>query len=237
MDSTFLDFGLLKFATYEEYLDSYVTPEDLRYLRSVKYARLIAKLGYNSTSEMLSQDDFEARRKFAKELLNPSKKPHEMYSQHHIDDPVINELAARERANRVGILSTIIFLRHTAKTGFEVSGYIDFEWSLRRCRSKEEGSIDWEAVFKGKKHLWPTVRDLGYFNWKTGVSYSNDTTNYKIIADPTIGLLFRNMHDRKNINPDPRLRVPGENTTRIVVTGSNRYEQCVLFDHVSRKLI
>lgn len=238
MDSTFTDFHLLNFSTYEEYLDSYVTSEDIRNLRSTRSTRLIAELGYNSTSEVLRKEDFEARKQYAKELLNPSRKSHELFgADHDVNDPVMSELAARERSNRVGILNTIIFIRQMTKRGHEVSGYIDFEWSLRMARMKAEDAVDWEMVFKGKKRLWPTTRDLGYYNWKTGVSYSNNTENYKVIADPNRGLTFLNRHDRKVICPDPSLVSAGVNTTKIVILDSPRYEHCVIYDHVLRKMI
>lgn len=238
MDSTFTDFHLLEFETYADYLDSYVTTEDLRNLRSAKYARLVAELGYNATTEMLSNDEFEQRKAFAKELLNPTRKGHELFSDSaDLSDPVLKELAARERSNRVGILSTIIFLRHVTKKGIEISGYIDFEWSLRMSRSREEDAVDWAAVFKGKKHLWPTKKDLGYFNWKSGVSLSNNTKNYKVISDPMQGLIFLNRHDRKVICPDPALVSPGTNTTRTIILNSLRYNHCILYDHVLRKMV
>lgn len=238
MDSTFTDFHLLDFETYADYLDSYVTTEDLRNLRSAKYARLVAELGYNATTEILSNDEFEQRKAFAKELLNPTRKGHELFSDSaDLSDPVLKELAARERSNRVGILSTIIFLRHVTKKGIEISGYIDFEWSLRMSRSREEDAVDWAAVFKGKKHLWPTKKDLGYFNWKSGVSLSNNTKNYKVISDPMQGLIFLNRHDRKVICPDPALVSPGTNTTRTIILNSLRYNHCILYDHVLRKMV
>lgn len=40
------DRRLLQFKTYEDYLDSLVTPQDLCYLQSVEISRTIAELGY-----------------------------------------------------------------------------------------------------------------------------------------------------------------------------------------------
>ncbi|XP_063709026.1 cilia- and flagella-associated protein 299-like [Culicoides brevitarsis] len=238
MNSTFTDFHLIQFNTYDDYLDSYVTNDDLRNLRSSKYARLVAELGYNATTEMLTKDDFEQRKAFATELLNPTRKGHELFSDGaDLRDPLLKELADRERSNRVGMLSTIIFLRHVTKRGVEISGYIDFEWSLRMSRSRHEDAVDWGAVFKGKRHLWPSKKDLGYYNWKTGVSLLNDTENYKVISDPMQGLIFLNRHDRKVICPDPALETPGVNTTRTVILDSPRYNHCVLYDHVLRKMV
>lgn len=237
MDTNFTDFRLLKFERYEDYLDSYVTVPDIRYLRTGTYTRLVAELGYNSTTEMLNKEEFEQRKAYAKELLNPSRKPYELFSDDHDkSDEVLKELAARERSNRVGMLSTIIFLRHVTRKGYEKSGYIDFEWSLRMSHSREEDAIDWEAVFKGKKHLWPTSKDLGFYNWKTGLTASNNTDNYKVLSDPVRGLIFLNRHDRKIICPDPVLSSPGSNTTRTVIISSPRYDHCVLYDHVLRSM-
>lgn len=237
MDLKFNDLRLLDFKTYEDYLDTFVSIEDVRNLRSLRYARLVAELGYNSNCEILTKDAFESRRAFVKEVISPSKKAHELYSEGHDDeDLVLDELALRERANRVGILSTIIFIRRRTKKGIEISGYIDYAWSLRMCRSREEHAIDWEAVFKGKKILWPTKKDLGYYNWKTGESLCNSTDNYKVISDPKIGLIFMNRHDRKTICPDPKLEKPGTNTTRTLIS-SPRYEHVVLYDHTLRKMI
>lgn len=56
---------------------------------------------------------------------------------------------------------TIIFVRHHTKSGFEISGYIDFEHSLRRSNSREEGAVDWHLIFMEKKRLWPQQTDLG----------------------------------------------------------------------------
>lgn len=40
------DRRLLKFKTYEDYLDSLVTPADLCYMQSVTASRTLAELGY-----------------------------------------------------------------------------------------------------------------------------------------------------------------------------------------------
>lgn len=67
---------------------------------------------------------------------------------------------------------TIIFLRHYTKTGFEISGYIDYAEKLV--------TDDWTDFFKGNKRLWPQTNDLGYYHWRVGKSTCNDTSNYKV---------------------------------------------------------
>lgn len=100
------DRRLLDFETYEDYLDSFLTKEDLCYLRSLILARTISELGYRSTSETLSKRQFEERKSTIHEILFPSRKPHILACDGaELSDPFLRELADRERPNRVGILS------------------------------------------------------------------------------------------------------------------------------------
>ena len=230
------DSKLLDFKTYNDYLDKYVVDEDLYYLRNLDMARKLAEYGYRAINKILSKREFEARKAIIHEIVHPRRKLHLLYSfGGNLKDALSQALADRERDNRVRVLSTVIFLRHVTKTGHEISGYIDFEDSLRRTRSREEGAVDWVAVFKGEKRLWPTLSDLGYYNWRTGFSKTNSTPNFKIICDPFKGLLFLNRHDRKIIQPDPKSSNSGYNTTRTIIK-SKKYEQIVLFDHVLKRM-
>ncbi|ENN78568.1 hypothetical protein D910_05623 [Dendroctonus ponderosae] len=203
------DRNLLKFSTYEEYLDSLSTAQDACYLQSVEASRTIANLGYRSSGETLSREQFEKRLAAVLNYLYPPYKAYE------------------ERANRIGILSTIIFLRTFTKSGIEVSGYVDYTERL----SKE----DLKPVFKGLKLLMPRKCDLGFYHWKSGDVYSNDSFNYKVLQHPQKGLIFQNRFDRKTINPNP-MAEPGPNTSRKRIY-SKLYELCILFDHVVRQRI
>ncbi|XP_019757434.1 cilia- and flagella-associated protein 299 [Dendroctonus ponderosae] len=224
------DRNLLKFSTYEEYLDSLSTAQDACYLQSVEASRTIANLGYRSSGETLSREQFEKRLAAVLNYLYPPYKAYELSSEGLVNsdtDPIIQELASRERANRIGILSTIIFLRTFTKSGIEVSGYVDYTERL----SKE----DLKPVFKGLKLLMPRKCDLGFYHWKSGDVYSNDSFNYKVLQHPQKGLIFQNRFDRKTINPNP-MAEPGPNTSRKRIY-SKLYELCILFDHVVRQRI
>ncbi|XP_017784224.1 PREDICTED: uncharacterized protein C4orf22 homolog [Nicrophorus vespilloides] len=217
------DRRLLQFETYEDYLDSLVTPSDLCYLQSVGSSRVLAELGYRSTGETLSREQFQKRLSTVVAYLFPTFKPYELASERMpATDPLQKELALRERANRLGILSTIIFLRNFTVGGFEVSGYIDYG-----DRLKHE---DWKPFFKGKRKIWPRPSDLGYYHWRMGQSISNESFNYKVLVDPRRGLIFQNRFDRKTICVDPNM-IPGSNSTRIRVE-TPCYEHVVLYDHV-----
>jgi hypothetical protein len=93
---------------------------------------------------------------------------------------------------------TIIFLRQTTKSGFELSGYIDFAHSLSQtCSRNAKGVRDWTVIFREKKRLWPMPSDLGYFNWRSNVSSCKSNENYKVNAKKYF-LLTSNLFPRKN---------------------------------------
>lgn len=127
-------------------------------------------------------------------------------------------------------------MSHHTPTGYEISGYIDFEESIRSARMQQEGATDWYGIFHQNKRLWPTPSDLGYYHWRSGYSVINNTSNYKVITNPIQGLIFISRHDRKHILVDPTLETPGSNTTRTIVY-SDRYDHVVLYDHVVRMKI
>ncbi|KAK7869082.1 hypothetical protein R5R35_000801 [Gryllus longicercus] len=221
------DRWLVEFKTYEEYLDFLVTPTDLKNLRSTHIAQTIAELGYRSAGETLTREQFNTRRERVVEMFNPTRKSHVLCAGRHPDfeNVVLQELGTRERANRVGLLATIIFVRALTPAGHEVSGYVDYAHRLN--------TEDWMPFFQGKKRLWPRPNDLGYYHWRAGISRSNHSPNFKVIIDPERGLLFQNKYDRKVVCVDPS-RAPGQNTTREVLK-TNDYKQFVVYDHVVRR--
>ncbi|KAF7264004.1 hypothetical protein GWI33_000777 [Rhynchophorus ferrugineus] len=162
--------------------------------------------------------------------LYPPYKAYELSSEGLVEadaDVFLQELSSRERANRIGVLSSIIFLRAFTRCGVEVSGFIDYTERL----TKE----DWKPIFKGEKKLMPKRFDLGFYHWKSGDVVSNDSLNYKVLQHPQKGLIFQNRFDRKIINPDPGCE-PGANTSRKRIY-TKLYELCIIFDHVVRQRI
>ncbi|KPJ01713.1 PREDICTED: uncharacterized protein C4orf22 homolog isoform X1 [Papilio xuthus] len=220
------DRRLLPFETWEDYLDSLIEIADLRNLRSIPSARIIAALGYRALGDTLSEKEFYARRAVIQNIVYPITKPYVLVSEGtDLEDPFKRELAIRERANRIGILQSIIFIRHFTRSGFEISGYIDYAHRLI--------TQDWGPFFKSKKMLWPKDSDLGYFHWRHGTVRSNISRNYKPVMDPEQGLLFQNRHDHKIICPNPEQET-GQNSTRTRVY-SPMYTQIEIYDHVVRK--
>ncbi|CAG9464770.1 unnamed protein product [Pedinophyceae sp. YPF-701] len=217
------------FATYEDYLDSQITATDLFYLDDVELARQLVELGYRGNGEVLSREEFVSRKEAA-ELAKKerySRRPRILVSagkdvEH---SPLLKALSVREEAVLNGKLATIIFVRDRNSRGQEVSGYIDFGHRLR--------TENLEPVFLGRRRLMPKASDLSYYNWETKMSAFNHTPNFLVIADPELGLLFKNKRDRKVINVDPR-STPGDNSCRVELEGGE-YTQVVIYDHITRR--
>ncbi|CAL7947097.1 unnamed protein product [Xylocopa violacea] len=220
------DRRLLEFESYEDYLDSLVTFVDLGYLGNLHTARQLAELGYRCTGETLNEDTFYRRLKAVTDLLHPIYKPYILTSESVIPSGnLMQELALRERSNRLKIISTIIFIRNLTKLQFEISGYIDFSERLKK--------EDWLPYFQEKKKIWPCASDLAYYYWRTGKTCLNETSNYEPIIDPKLGLRFKHCHDRHFINVDPGAPSPGIYTTRLRIYNPG-YEHIILYDHVLR---
>eukprot|EP01013_Petalomonas_cantuscygni_P007518 TRINITY_DN1953_c0_g1_i1.p1 TRINITY_DN1953_c0_g1~~TRINITY_DN1953_c0_g1_i1.p1 ORF type:complete len:251 (-),score=43.13 TRINITY_DN1953_c0_g1_i1:337-1089(-) len=230
-DGELFDKSILEFATYEDYIDQHVTPEDLFYLEDPDAARQIVELGYKG-KDFMSREEFEAAKKAA--VDGPLRRKRSLDALCSGDKdlseyPFLYALAQREELVRNGKLSTIIFIRDVIDArGHEVSGYVDFGHRL-----KTEGD-DFEDYFLHKRKLLPKPTDLSYYNWRTQtLSYSNSST-FQVIADNEVGLVFKHKRDRKTICVDPRALSPGDNTHRVVLK-TTEYTQVVLYDHVTRR--
>lgn len=53
-------------------------------------------------------------------------------------------------------------MRYRQSNGIEISGFIDFEESLRESITSGEKATDWTAIFNETKKLRPKKTDLGY---------------------------------------------------------------------------
>jgi hypothetical protein len=217
-----------EFNTYEEFLDSQITPLDLYYLEDEELARQLVELGYRGSGEVLKREEFAARKQAveASRLAKKSQQQTLCSTGKDLKDPFLKALAIREEANRGGKMVTIIFIRDTNSRGQEISGYIDYAHRLK--------VEDFEVYFSRKKKLLPKPSDLSFFNWDTQVSTSNATPNYQVLAENASGLLFKNKRDRKILNVDPKAQTPGDNSVRMPIE-SPKYIQIVLYDHITRR--
>ncbi|KAF6039921.1 hypothetical protein EB796_001773 [Bugula neritina] len=192
---------ITEFETYEQFLDSQITPLDLFYLEDEELARQLVELGYRGSGEVLKREEFEARKQQAEasRLAQRNKTKQLAHQGKDIKDPFLKALANREESNRSGKMTSIVFIRDKNSRGQEVSGYIDYAHRLK--------TEDFEQYFSGKKRLLPKPSDLSFYNWETQTSTSNPTPNYQVIAENASGLLFKNKRDRKILNVDPNLHL------------------------------
>lgn len=215
------DQELLKYETYEDYLESLITPRDLFHLRSKVLARQIIELGYH-TEGTLERETFYHRVKTIKRNLYLMENPYALCSESiEPDDVLLAELALRENANRIGDTYTIIFMRHFGKCHSQISGFIDYSYRLK--------SEDWKPYFESSKTLIPRKSDLSYYNWKTGTSILNQSPNFKPISDGESGLVFQNIHDDNFITVHPALTLES-NPARVAIN-SEMYGDVVLYDY------
>ncbi|KAJ3052328.1 hypothetical protein HDU79_008562 [Rhizoclosmatium sp. JEL0117] len=223
------DATVTEFSTYEDYLDSQITPIDLYYLEDKELARQLVELGYRGSGEPLKREEFESRKK-ASETFRLSKRLATKVLASQGKDltgfPFLQALAEREEANRSGKLTSILFIRTLNGKGQEISGYIDFAHRLK--------TENFESIFGRTRVLMPRPSDMSFYNWETQTCTSNATPNFQVIADNENGILFKNKRDRKIINVDPRESNPGDNTTRVQIP-TKEHIQVVIYDHLTRR--
>eukprot|EP00887_Chlorella_sp_A99_P001087 scaffold14.g1087.t1 len=229
-----------KFATYEDYLTSWITEEDRFYLGSEETARRIIELGYLrrgsraghlwGNGQLLKREEFDGRkaalREHRAELARAAPKPLLSVGRDLSGSPLLQALAQREAAVRKGTLATIVFVRGRNARGQEVSGFIDLG---HRLATDEAGM---EEVFGGRRRLapQPTV-DLSVFNWTTGSLSSAPSQGFELVADLRAGLAFKSRRDHKLVVVDPGAP-PGDYSTRVELDPGGEYAEAVLFDHV-----
>eukprot|EP01119_Soliformovum_irregulare_P023369 TRINITY_DN8152_c0_g1_i1.p1 TRINITY_DN8152_c0_g1~~TRINITY_DN8152_c0_g1_i1.p1 ORF type:complete len:235 (-),score=64.71 TRINITY_DN8152_c0_g1_i1:726-1430(-) len=223
-----VDSIVAEYDTYEDYLDSQITPKDLYFLEDEDLARRVVELGYRGGE--LRREEFEQRKKNAETLKskksnNSLPKVLASSGKQFGDFPFLQALAEREELTRTGKLACIIFIRDKNKKGQEISGYIDYAHRLK--------TENFEPYFQRKKRLLPKPSDLSFYNWETQLPTYCPTSNFQIIAINSEGLMFKNKRDRKVINVDPKSD-PGDNSRRVEIK-THEYAQVVIYDHVTRR--
>ncbi|KAM7352193.1 cilia- and flagella-associated protein 299 [Cochliomyia hominivorax] len=230
------DMFLLDCPTYEDYLDTFITRNDIRYIRNVRFCRMLVELGYRSSSEIYTPEQFKQRKNAVLESLWPTKKSTIYFSDKLTSsDAVLRELAVREKPNIQKNISTIIYIKYRLKSGFEVSSYIDYEHSLRQA-NLHIGHHNWSGIFGKEEPLIPKPTDLSFFDWHKGIINCNNSENYAVVHDVENGLIFMHKGDHKKICVDVTRELYKKNCTRSMMY-SEKYGYVVFYDHVIRKKI
>ncbi|KAH8274005.1 hypothetical protein KR044_007712 [Drosophila immigrans] len=228
------DFNLLKFKSYNDYLQSFTKIDEYRYLSSIKVIRSFVKLGYSTNATVYEENEFYKIKKRLHDLVNPKAITSKLFSQYLVgDDPALVALAQREERNVQKKLSTIIFLQIRQRNGFDISGYIDFADSLRNCAIHAFGATNWRAIFEGRILLRPNRTHLSFYDWHTGTICFNNSDNFETMHYGTT-LMFKHYGDHKII-PVTILDSPYKENVKRTLINSALYDSVVLYDHVVRK--
>jgi len=194
--------------------------------------RQLIEIGYHGKSEILTREQFRERKQ-AQAEARKNRTASQVKALSHSSCPIEGKpfllaLAKREEALRNGRMTTILFIRTTigSQNKTEVSGYIDLA-----DRMKTE---DFRPIFMKKKTIVPKQTDLSFYNWEASVCVINNSPNFRSEANSAEGITFRNKRDRKVINVNPEVDIPGDGTSREEVECDD-YTQVVFFDHMTRR--
>ena len=209
-----------KSQTYAQFLDSFVTEEDKKYLEDEELARDVKELYSLNKGEIRSKADFDMKKK---EMEESNKEEENIELKYFSEDmkykngTFLAQLKQREKDIQSGQKSTIIFVRYKDKKGVETSAYIDF-----RERLKDEEEMN--GIFKEGRPLLPKPTDLSYYNWTLQKVNSTDSNFFRVDAGPKERLSFKNNTNRKIINVDLEYLEshPGLDIKRIPIMNNNR---------------
>ena len=186
-----------RFENYYEFLGEFIKPEDRMYLDDEDLARDVKELYEINKGDIRSKADFDKKKADLETLgKKDESKEKPLYSEDKKFEPdtFLYELASREQEVRNGRKSTIIFIRYKDQSGKEYSAYIDYRERLK--------TDNFEEIFNGTKDLIPKPSDLSYYSWNQKKVFSNDSTFFRVDAEPKELLSFRNNTDRKTIHVD-----------------------------------
>ncbi|KAH8418869.1 hypothetical protein KR222_007240 [Zaprionus bogoriensis] len=228
-----IDLGLLKYETYAQYVKSFIRAEDYRYFSNFNSLQKLVKLGYRCSAKVYEEDEFIDTRAKIYDYFNPKITSRVLYSKYlKGNDAALQGLADREEANLLLKLSTIIFLQVRMSSGFDISGYIDYEKSLRDCSQKKPEHTRWKDVFEGRVLLRPKPTDLSYYDWHSGAVFSTDSDNWQTVAGSK-NLIFMNKADHKLVPVTENVKKHSENVQRTMVL-SELYGHMIFYDHYVR---
>lgn len=99
----YFDNELEQFTTYEDYLDSFIEENDVKYLGNIDLARQLIELGIHSKQPILKKEQFEAKQRALAEAKKNQNNDKVKELTHKLvdeklwkDDPFLVEISKRE---------------------------------------------------------------------------------------------------------------------------------------------
>lgn len=126
MDSS----SIARFVSYEDYLDSLIAEEDIRYLQDGELARLIAELSYRGAGRTLTEKEYDDEKeriemaKKLKEINENAEQAGDMLGPGEEDDALVTAIKERYKENKEGRMNSLFYL-YIKGDNREVSGHID----------------------------------------------------------------------------------------------------------------
>ncbi|XP_030240143.1 cilia- and flagella-associated protein 299 [Drosophila navojoa] len=234
-----IDFGILDFNTYEDYLESYTTKQDKQYLRRKDVIAKYLKLGYRATSAPYDAAEFKRRQFLAMNAIRPKTSDEQYFSRYlspNNKDPVLLQFKEREFPIYSKILATIVFTMYTDNKGSEISAYIDLGMSWANTTRQAYNHANWKGIYEGRAHLRPMPHHLSYRNAQYNVFYHTDSDNFKVVHDDRYGLMFMHKGDHKYLPVGGHDNPFNRNVNRSTVI-SPKYGSVIFYDHALRKKV
>ncbi|KAH8282355.1 hypothetical protein KR054_006982 [Drosophila jambulina] len=234
-----VDFSVLEFDNYNDYILSFGTLQDNRYLTNRNTITTIVQLGYRTTKIPYTLEEFSKRVEIALEAIRPKTLLIGLFSDALSPtntDKVLLGFKSREKLNRHKIISTIVFTSYIDSEGSEISGYIDLDMSWRSCILEAIRHTDWRAVFAGRSRLKPMSNNLSYSNPRYNMVKYTDSDNFLVMHHHRFGLMFMHRGDHKMITVGGQTNIYTGNAKRSMVY-SPKYGYVVFYDHVVRKKV
>ncbi|XP_017130127.1 cilia- and flagella-associated protein 299 [Drosophila elegans] len=233
--------SLINFHTYQDYVDSFISPNDKRYLGNQTVERKLIQYacGKGCLGNLLTRQQFHQRKAMEFLLLRPrglcGLQIFGDYLNH--DDEVLKQFALREKKLVQKQISTIVYLLMRSKKGLEVSSFFDLEQSLRESRCQSSQSyVDWRGVFEGRVKLMPSRQHLSYFDWNQNKVFSNNTDNFYVVDKRNHSLLVRHVGDHKMFCVNGTCDCVFTKNVNRKTYCSPTYGYVIFFDHIIKRI-
>ena len=121
---------IARFTSYQDYLDSLIAEEDIRYLQDGELARLIAELSYRGAGRTLTEREYDDEKeriemaKKLKEINENAEQAGDMLATDEGDAVLVAAIKQRYKENKEGQMNSLIYL-YIKEENKEVSGHID----------------------------------------------------------------------------------------------------------------
>jgi hypothetical protein len=172
---------IARFRDYNDYLDSLIAEEDIRYLQDGELARLIAELSYRGAGRTLTEREYNAEiyriemAKKLKEINENSAKEGDMLGRGKDDGPLVTAIKARYKDNKEGRLHSVFYIiLRGVEDEEEVAGHIDLAERIQL--------ENFLPYLTGSKQLMPRPRDLTYCNWASNKTRWGSSAHWEVVA-------------------------------------------------------